>query len=200
MAELIDMTGKTYGTLFVIRKIPKEKQKSTQAFWQVRCCCGKEFPSVGWTIRSGHTKSCGCLQRESLKVRNIKTSLPEGEAARNCVLRTYKQGAKKRNLGWDITASDFFTLITKNCFYCGGLPTNLSYKSKQHGSFFYNGLDRLDNNQGYTLKNTVPCCHRCNWMKRNLITTDFLNHIKKIQAFQDKKTTAHFVEEGATNV
>jgi hypothetical protein len=194
MAKLIDMTGKTYGTLFVLYKIPRGEHRSTQAFWRVRCHCGKEFPSVGWTIRSGHTKSCGCLQREAVRVRNAKTALPEGEAEKNCVLRVYRRGAKRRNLVWTLSPSDFFFLTTKNCFYCGGLPTNRSHKPNQHGDFIYNGIDRLDNSLGYTLENTVSCCQKCNWMKNKISAREFLAHVKQIQAYQDKKTIPCFDE------
>lgn len=184
MAKLIDMTGKTYGNLFVLYRIPKITQKSTQAFWQIRCICGKEFPSVGWTVRSGHTKSCGCLQRKSIQERNAKNTLPKGEAAKNCILRIYKRGAKKRNLEWALSPSDFFTQIAGDCFYCGNPPANHSHKLNQNGDFWYNGVDRLNSGVGYQPQNVVPCCWKCNWMKRNFSPEQFLAHVKQIHTFQ----------------
>jgi hypothetical protein len=34
------------------------------AVWECRCVCGKIFSARGGSLRSGHTKSCGCLKAE----------------------------------------------------------------------------------------------------------------------------------------
>ncbi len=33
--------------------------------WTCRCSCGKQFVTQGSNLKNGHTKSCGCLNRES---------------------------------------------------------------------------------------------------------------------------------------
>lgn len=49
------------------------------------------------------------------------------------------------------------------------------------GAFYiYNGIDRMDNDTGYTEANCIPCCGRCNWMKSTYSGEDFINHIRKI--------------------
>ncbi|KKL77013.1 hypothetical protein LCGC14_2039110 [marine sediment metagenome] len=38
----------------------------------------------------------------------------------------------------------------------------------------------MDNSIGYEVDNCVPCCGRCNWMKRDLTKDQFINHVHKI--------------------
>ena len=43
-----------------------------------------------------------------------------------------------------------------------------------------NGIDRIDNNIGYTKENSVPCCEICNKAKRDMSYNDFINYLKRI--------------------
>lgn len=60
-----DLTGKTFNRLTVIERVHKENNKRT--FWKCRCACGKEVIVESSKIKSGHTKSCGCLNEEKQK-------------------------------------------------------------------------------------------------------------------------------------
>ena len=55
-----DETGNKYGRLTVMRK-SSEKNK-IGALWVCRCDCGKEITVLGIQLRSGNTRSCGCLR------------------------------------------------------------------------------------------------------------------------------------------
>lgn len=58
-----DLTGKRFGQLTVLEKT---KQKKRSAYlWRCVCDCGKETLCVGYMLKSGDVKSCGCLQDES---------------------------------------------------------------------------------------------------------------------------------------
>jgi len=53
----IDLTGLTFGRLKVIRvSVPGKAIK-----WLCLCECGRSVSIQGTHLRSGHTKSCGCL-------------------------------------------------------------------------------------------------------------------------------------------
>lgn len=56
------MTGKICGRLLIISRA--DNNKSGDAYWNCICKCGKHMVVKGSCLRSGHTKSCGCLQRE----------------------------------------------------------------------------------------------------------------------------------------
>ena len=48
----------------------------------------------------------------------------------------------------------------------------------------YSGIDRIDNNQGYTLINCAPCCKLCNFSKRELSIDDWKAWLKQICKYQ----------------
>lgn len=64
MPTLIDMTGKIFGRLTVIKKDESKKDKRTR--WVCQCECGNKVVVRTDTLRSKRTKSCGCLQRDLL--------------------------------------------------------------------------------------------------------------------------------------
>ena len=57
-----DLAGKKYGRLEV--KTLDGKSKGGNAIWLCSCDCGRSVKLLSGNIRSGQTKSCGCLQRE----------------------------------------------------------------------------------------------------------------------------------------
>ncbi len=65
---VIDLKDKTFGKLTVLERVENNKQRIAQ--WLCQCdCFGENSLKVvrGSDLRSGHTKSCGCLQREIVK-------------------------------------------------------------------------------------------------------------------------------------
>ena len=59
---MIDITGKRFGRLVV--KCKSHKDKRGEWHWLCVCDCGNEKTVSGNKLRSGNTKSCGCLQTE----------------------------------------------------------------------------------------------------------------------------------------
>lgn len=74
MGKLIDLTGKRFGKLTVIKKsdyyISPKGLKDMQ--WECECDCGNTVNVRGSQLRSGMTKSCGCLQKELASSSNKK--------------------------------------------------------------------------------------------------------------------------------
>lgn len=58
-----DMTGKTFGRLTVLEKSSRKASNGTY-YWKCKCDCGTVIEVIGTNLRNGHTKSCGCLQKE----------------------------------------------------------------------------------------------------------------------------------------
>lgn len=63
MGRIIDLTGQEYGRLTVLEYAGKTKDN--KALWLCECECGNRKKIIGKDIRTGHTRSCGCLQRET---------------------------------------------------------------------------------------------------------------------------------------
>lgn len=57
----IEMIGRKFGRLTVLERHHSTPKK---IYWTCKCDCGNIRVVDGWSLRSGETQSCGCLQRE----------------------------------------------------------------------------------------------------------------------------------------
>lgn len=62
MGKFIDLTGKKFGKLSVIEFSYKNDHRVS--FWKCKCDCGNEIIVSSNKLRTGHTKSCGCLRHK----------------------------------------------------------------------------------------------------------------------------------------
>lgn len=60
--QLQDLSGKRFTRLKVIKRLDARRLYGT--FWLCLCDCGSEIEVRGQSLRSGNTRSCGCLARE----------------------------------------------------------------------------------------------------------------------------------------
>lgn len=73
MPKKIALTGQPFGRLVVLREYGRKRGRVT---WLCRCLgrcgddCGNEVVVTTSDLRSGHTRSCGCLRREQTVSRN----------------------------------------------------------------------------------------------------------------------------------
>ena len=65
MAPIKDITGQRFGNLTVVAYAGLNQRH--EATWRCICSCGKETVVTGYKLRSGWTKSCGCLQEQHRK-------------------------------------------------------------------------------------------------------------------------------------
>ena len=86
--------------------------------------------------------------------------------------------AKRRGIPFLMERAEYNRLCRLSCRYCGYTPTE----------FDRNGVDRLDNDKGYTDENVVPCCKFCNVAKMQMTVEEFEQHIRRI--------TSHTKEHG----
>ncbi len=63
--------GQTFGRLTVLEPVPKRRGDRSVRY-RCRCECGGEARTTAQKLRSGHTKSCGCLQRERAAEANTR--------------------------------------------------------------------------------------------------------------------------------
>ena len=61
MGSFIDLTGQTFNRLTVIRRV---ENKGKNTMWLCKCSCGNETIVSASNLKTGNTKSCGCLNRE----------------------------------------------------------------------------------------------------------------------------------------
>jgi hypothetical protein len=63
--KLIDLVGKRFGRLVVLKRVDDDKNKNRR--WLCLCYCGKKKIVHGSSLYAGRTKSCGCLQKEIVR-------------------------------------------------------------------------------------------------------------------------------------
>lgn len=164
----LELAGQKFGKLTVIKI--SHTDIHSRKHWLCKCDCGNEKIINGSKLKSGTTKSCGCLRK-----------FPEGIAARNIIMRHHKYNAKRRNLEQALTDEQIIALHKEDCYYCGMPPSNIYSHPSCNGLYTYSGIDRVDNNKGYTIDNVVPCCDYCNGAKGKKPVEDFMSWLKQIQ-------------------
>lgn len=167
----IDETGNVYGRLTVIGigayKTRRDGRRDYRLSWLCQCECGSKVSIISASLRSGNSTSCGCLRRENFK----SLTLPEGEGAFNRAYDVMRRNAKTRGLPWDLSKSEVRLLVSRNCYYCGAPPSNLS--KGRFGNYKYSGIDRVDSSSGYIIGNVAACCFLCNNAKGRLTLVEF---------------------------
>jgi|SRR5882724_4659433 len=91
-------------------------------------------------------------------------------------IKCWKDGARKRNISWDLT-SEFIESLPRICHYTG-LP--LVMEDKQPNTI---SLERLDSSKGYEQDNVVFCCSMINRMKLNYSKDEFVRMCKAVASF-----------------
>ena len=166
------MQGEKFGRLTVVEFAYKDNR--SRLWWKCTCDCGTEKVLHTGNLRSGNTKSCGCLSLERKKATRISKHHSDVTA----VIAGYKRHATRRGHVWELTRAQVETIIQEPCHYCGMLGSNTKVTKNSIEPFKYNGIDRKHNESGYTVDNTVACCRVCNRAKLNMGYEDFLNWIK----------------------
>lgn len=69
------MVGKKFGKLTVVAKSGSAKERAMM--WECQCECGNIVQIRSTCLRSGHTKSCGCLKRDAGEKRRKKITWEE---------------------------------------------------------------------------------------------------------------------------
>lgn len=180
MTKKLDLVGQKFNRLTVLETVDAINKRTA---WRCKCDCGNIKIVKTECLKSGDSKSCGCLNNEqrSKNIKNVQSKnakySPIEASARNVWRVSYKE----------MPFDDFYYLSQLNCHYCGESPSNRqnsatkasSANRKENGYFIYNGLDRINNNQPHSKENCVPCCKYCNYSKRERSTEDFKNWIIK---------------------
>lgn len=58
-----DLTSQTFGRLTALRRIVTERGPK----WECRCECGNLYPVSAYALKTGNTKSCGCLHPDRMR-------------------------------------------------------------------------------------------------------------------------------------
>mgnify|MGYP001589904195 CR=1 FL=1 len=163
-----DYTKMRIGKL-VVQEPTKHKDNAGRVIWKCLCDCGEErlaapsnllhIEAEGWDI--------SCFTCNPPKLDEYNRGL-------NKVLAQYKYGAHTRGLEFNLSRDEFELLCRSRCHYCGSLP------NRSRDAFEYNGIDRKNNDEGYSRHNVVTCCFICNKAKGTSDYNEFLLWILRV--------------------
>ena len=142
MPKIIDMTGwimaehgQPDSRLTILKRVENHITKggNSQTQWLCECSCYNEFgehPKIvvkGNNLRSGNTKSCGCIHREQLIQRNLENSSVKignkyGKLTVIADLGLRKQLSRNKNERWSLCQCD-----------CGSKPIEVKNNMLQNG-------------------------------------------------------------------
>lgn len=84
----------------------------------------------------------------------------------------HKRNCQRNGRNNELNETQFYHLCKQPCVYCN--------KAAQP---FLNGVDRVENEYGYTLRNSIPCCAPCNFMKGKMSAKDFITRVNATAAY-----------------
>lgn len=175
-----DITSQRFGRLTVMSWLglrPVGTKATLRSWWNCLCDCGKETNVMQTSLTSGNTKSCGCSWKEAA----LKSYKGLHHGVISSIMNNYVQSSKKRGSEFLLLREEFEKLIRSECYYCKCPNSNIKKsKNSLEEDFLYNGIDRVDNNLGYTSNNVVPCCKTCNFMKKDMPQNEFIDWIKRV--------------------
>ena len=148
MTRLIDLAGQRFGRLVVAELAPKLDRRTR---WICQCDCGNVSHAQSDDLRSGHSKSCGCLSKEMARDRHTS----HGATAGGKPTRSYKawQGMHRRCSAID--GPDYPYYQGRGITVCDRWASYEAFVTDMGAPPPGHSLERKDNALGYGPDNCV---------------------------------------------
>lgn len=136
--------------------------------------CTKDYQAFKTKMNkdSMNCQDCSKKQVEQDKKREDRERNYKQERLKNLEIsyKNHIESSLKRGYGdFELNFEEFKIIVTTPCYYCNSIKEDEA-----------NGIDRLNNDIGYTKENCVPSCWKCNRMKHFYNPEFFLEKCKII--------------------
>lgn len=180
-----DLTGRRFGRLTAVRPTVKNSQRGQK--WEWLCDCGALTEAVASMVKNGHTRSCGCLQRE--------VSAEIGSR----VNRTHGEGGRTRTPEYKVWCG-----IKRRCFnenddsyrYYGGRGVTMCSEWRDSYDAFLRDMGRRPSQQHQIDRENVNGNYEpgnCRWVTRKEQANN-KRGLKKISAHGETMTIGQWAE------
>lgn len=145
-----DLTGKTFGRLTAIERMPVDKHHKSR--WKCRCACGGTVTLNASSLVRQLTSSCGCLRSEINRTGYKEIS--------GSWWRRLTGSANQRGYEFDLTPEYIWSLYEEQNKACAltGLPISFCADSNQVRNMTVS-VDRIDSTKGY-VRGNVQLLHK----------------------------------------
>lgn len=114
--KLIDLNGKKFGKLTVLRRAPNKPGQDGGSFWECQCDCGNLCSRQASNLKTARTPSCGCARsavatevanRPSTKALKAKAITKHGEKTRAGATIEYNTWLRMKSRCYRKTDADY---------------------------------------------------------------------------------------------
>lgn len=180
-----ELINQKFSRLRVKEYVGKDKYGAN--IWRCQCDCGNRIDAIQSSLKRGTVRSCGCLKKE-MHQQNKKS-----DGLARTIFRDYQRAAKDNNRRFELSLEECKIFFKQNCYYCGSEPLQEKKyapcrevsEEARNEIYLFNGIDRINNNEGYIKDNIRASCRVCNIMKAKQTEEEFYSWIARLIKHQD---------------
>lgn len=160
-----DLAGRVFGKLTVIQRLPNHANCTR---WLCECVCGESVAVLGSNLKSGGSKSCGCMRYKRGSESQRWKGRGELTGRHWSIIQT---NASRRGHSIEITIDEVWALYERQQGKCALTGWDITLSAPTISDITAS-LDRIDSSLGYIVGN-VQWVHKHVNLSKNIHSQDY---------------------------